>query len=250
MENTDPNNPTPPVPPVTPPTEVTPPITPVTPDTPVTPEPVTPTAPVSPDLSGIKTELEGSITEKVSKSIAERIGAALGLNQKQKEELPTDPQELLKMVREESKKGTQEILSEQEKQTQQVADAREKQLTEGATRFQTLWADQYTQLAEGNRVPKIVNAADVNDPGNQAKVKILARLKEILDDNQSKGIDYVPTLKEVFYENPNLLNTATAGGNVPISGGGRAIANNSQSLPYDQLNKATTEELLARKYQN
>ena len=251
MENTDPNNnasqapQTPPIQEVVPP-QVTEPASPQTPQQPT----VTPTPTPSVDVEAIKKDVRESVTGEVSKSLLEKIGGALGLTREEKKTLPTDPDELSKFIREEARKGTQEVLTNQERENQDAETARERQLTEGATRFQTLWTNQYIQLAESGRVPKIVDVNDKNDPDMQAKVKILTKLKTILDENQSKGIDYVPTLKEVFYENPDVLNTATAGGNVPISGGGRVIANSTSQLPYQQLNKASTEDLVARKYNN
>ena len=252
MENTDPNNPQTPITPSVPATPATPsePSTPATSETPATPSvpPVSPAPPV--DVEGITKDIRETVTGEVSKSILEKISGALGLNKEEKKALPTDPDELAEFVRNESKKGVQEVLTQQEKDAQAVETEKERQITEGAGRFQSLWTNQYTELAESGRVPKITNADDKNDPGNVAKVKILSKLKEILDINQAKGIDYVPTLKEVFYENLDILNTSTAGENAPISGGGRTISNGSNSLPYNELNKTSTDELVARKYNN
>jgi len=241
----DPNNPTPPedptkiVPPVapaTPPTEPTPPATPST-------EPTSPAPPAEPDLKGLE--------EKVSKGVIEKIGEALGLTKKETEEkIPTDPAELAKFVRAETQKGVQEVLDQQAKKEQDQVEARETQIQEGAQRFQTLWANQYNELAEAGRVPKITNKDDKNDPGNVVKVKILTKMKQIIDENEKNGIDYVPTLKEVFYENPNILRMETAAGaNVPISGGGRSTTPNS-GLTYDQLHKTDMDDLVKGQYES
>jgi len=222
---------------------------PTEPVTPVTPEkPIAPVEPVAPDFSGIKTEIETSVAEKVQKSVLEKIGEALGLTKAEKKQLPTDPDELAKFIQDNARKGTQEVLTEREKEEQTATEEREKQVSEGAQRFQTLWKNQYTELAESGRVPKIVNPDDKNDPGNLAKVRILTKLSQIIKENEEKGIDYVPTLKEVFYENPNILRTDTvAGATTPISGGGRTIAQTG-ALKYEELHKANIEDLVKSKY--
>lgn len=203
------------------------------------------------DVEGITKSIRETVTGEVSKSILEKISGALGLNKEEKKSLPTDPEELAKFVREEAAKGTRDVLTSQQQAEQEAERAREEQVNQGAQRFQTLWKDQYSQLAESGKVPKIVNENDPNDPGNQAKVKILAKLKTILDENQAKGIDYVPTLKEVFYENPNVLSTETQEGlDVPVSGGGRTIATTGTGMSHDQLSKTSIEDLVAKKYSN
>ena len=98
------------------------PIEPVADPTPVTPvEPVTPPVPepTKLDTTEIEKNLESSISEKVSKSVITKIGEALGLTKKEEETLPTDPKELLEKVREESKKATNEVLSEKEKASEE-----------------------------------------------------------------------------------------------------------------------------------
>ena len=64
----------------------------------------------------------------------------------------------------------------------------------------------------------------------------------------TKGINYVPTLKEVFYEHPEVLSTATTTGTTaPISGGGRAIINNQGGLSYKELHNTNIEDLIKAK---
>ena len=229
----------------------------------ITPEPITPPAPPEPtatpepqlptpaepsiDVEAIKKE----VSEGVTTTVLEKIKSAFGLSEKQKEELPTNPEELLAKVREESKKVIQEALTAKEtadeKAQQEAESQRQTQITEGAEKFKQLWADQYTDLADQGKVPKITNADDPNDPGNQAKTKILTKLKQILDENEKNGVDYVPTLKEVYYETPNILSTETqAGANVPISGGGRSTTPNA-GMSYEQLNKTPIEDMVKAK---
>ena len=238
---------------------------PVTPQVPATPteptvpstssEPTTPEAPTAPpvaaqpDMEAVKKDLESSITEKVSKGVVEKIAEALGITKKEEvEKIPQTKEELMQFVKDNARQTYDETQTEQQKQEQETQRQQDQQLQEGAKRFQTLWAGQYNELAERNLVPKITKAEDKNDPGNVAKVKILTKLKQMIDENQKKGVDYVPTLKEVFYENPNVLRTeTTTGANAPISGGGRSTANgNMRSV--GQLRETSFEDLVSEQY--
>lgn len=254
-------NPTPPV--TTPaPTDNQPPTPPATPpvgsETPPTPptETSTPPAPATPpiDVEAIKKELTENITGTVQKEVAEKIAKALGLTKEQEEQLPTDPKALLELVKSEATKATQAILDEQHTTDAKVAADRAKNIEAGAASFVKLWDGQYDQLAESGKVPKIALPATdpnyMNDPGYLAKQRILGKLKEIVLQNEMDGVDYVPTLKEVFYENPNIINIETkTGANVPVSGGGRVTTPN-QGLSYEQLHNTPVEELVARKHES
>lgn len=238
----DPNNP---ITPEEPKLEPQAPVTPVDPpaQSAQPTEPVQPSTP-QPDIA----KLEGSVTEKVSKVLLEKIGSALGLTKEEKKTLPTDPEELAKFVQENAKKGTEEVLSERERADREQAEARERQISEGSQRYQGLWKTQYEQLAASGKVPKIVNPTDKNDPGNLAKVKILTKLAAILKENEANGVDYVPTLKEIYYEFPDVLTTATTtGATVPISGGGRSMTPND-GLSYSQIHSTDVEDLVRNKY--
>lgn len=231
---------------------------PVIPETEPKSETQTPQVPVSepqqsqaplPSIDPAK--LESTITEKVSKGVLDKIAGALGLTKEEKKSLPTDPDELAKFIQDNAKKGTEAVLTEREQAEQDAEQERQTQLNEGAQRFQNLWRTQYNELAESGRVPKVVNPQDPQDPGNVARVKILTKLKQIIDNNAERGVDYVPTLKEVFYENPDVLKIeTTTGATVPVSGGGRTITNASSALPYDSLHKMDVDDLIKRKYQN
>ena len=234
--------------------KTTPPVTP--PTTPATPPVETPpTLPAQtttqPNMDEISSKLEGTITEKVSKGVLEKIAGALGLTKQEKETLPTDPKELAKFIQDNARKGTEEVLSQREQEEQEAQKEQQEQITQGATRFQTLWKTQYEQLAQAGKVPPITNAADKNDAGNIAKVRILTKLKEMIEENAAKGIDYVPTLKEVFYEHPEVLTTQTiAGARVPVSGGGRSMATNGQPMPYDKLHATNIEDMVKASQSN
>ena len=225
----------------TPSTETTQPAsTPVTQTTPVEQTPTTPavTTPAAPAID------ETAVTEKVSKSVIDKIGQALGITKtEEKEQIPTDPAELKKFIEDHGAAAAQKVLDDREQAQKTAQEQQQKQVQEGAARFQTLWKSQYTELGEKGLVPKVVNAEDKNDPGNIARVKLLTKLSEVIKHNQANGIDYVPTLKEVYYENPNILTEEVAGGDAPISGGGRTMGAGAQ-MPYDKLHNSSFEELL------
>jgi len=221
--------------PVTPP--ATPPVTP-----PATP-PVTP--PTPPTASPIDTAtIEKNVSESVSKSVIEKIGEALGLNKKEKEQLPTDPDELRAFVESASKKSAEAVLAEKENKEKEANVERERQIEEGSKRYQQLWSGQYEALSSAGKLPKIVDATDANDPGRQAKTKLLIKLYEVLQENEKNGIDEVPTIKEIYYEYPEVLKGTIPGGTAPISGGGRNHASGT-GLNYSDIHNQSFEEILS-----
>ncbi len=241
---TPPATPPPVVPPVAPPpaTPTVPPVAPVT--TPPVEPPTTPPVDQKVDIIKITEEIKKEVTGEVSKNVIQKIVKALGLTKEEELELPKNPTELLKIIRKESAKTTEDALKSKEKEqtkTQQEETERQKQVSDS---FVKLWTNQYNQLAESNRVPKIVNANDANDPGRVAKNKILLRLHQIIKDNETKGIDYVPTLKEVFYENPDILK-GVAGANTPVSGGGRTTTA-TQGMGYPELHNTPMSTIVEK----
>lgn len=206
-----------------------------------TTQPVTQTPPATQTTTPAAPTVD---VEKVSKSIIDKIAQGLGITKsEEKEQIPTDPAELKKFIEAHGAAAAQKVLDDREQAQKTAQEQQQKQVQEGAARFQTLWKSQYTELGEKGLVPKVVNAEDKNDPGNIARVKLLTKLSEVIKHNQANGIDYVPTLKEVYYENPNILTEEVAGGDVPISGGGRTMGAGAQ-MPYDKLHNSSFEELL------
>jgi hypothetical protein len=244
MENTNDNivNPTNPVTPVTEPvTTPTPPVEPTTPTTPT--EPTTPQTPPTKPQEPTPTINTDEIKEEVSKGVIQKIGEALGLTKKEEAKLPTDPKELEKLVEDRSKKTVQEILDERDTKAKEEEEAHEKEVQEGAKRYQNLWASQYDQLATAGKLPKIEDINDVNDPGRQAKAKLLTKLYEVLQENEKNGIDEVPTLKEIYYDYPEVLTNKVAGATTPVSGGGRTHSSGN-AMDYNDIHNSSFEDIL------
>jgi len=216
---------------------------PIAPVTPVTaPEPTTPVAPVTPTPSIDTSSIEKNVSEKVSKSVIEKIGEALGLNKKEEAKIPTDPEELKRFVEENSKKTVEQILGDKQKQEQEVIQKREKELEEGSKRYQSLWTNQFEHLVSLGKVPKIEDSNNKDDAGRQAKTKLLTKLYEVIQENEKNGIDEVPTLKEIYYEYPEVLKNTVAGGNTPISGGGRSHVSGGSN--YNDIHNSSFEDIL------
>jgi hypothetical protein len=223
---------------------------PVEPSTPPAQEPPasTPTPEPTPQAPAQAIDVD-AITQKAQQSVIDKIAQGLGITKEEaKKQLPQDPDEMAKFVQENAKKGAEDFYNEKQQAEKAAEEAEIKRTQEGAGAFRNLWANQFNQLAEAGKVPKIVNPQDQNDPGVVAKRQLLTRMKVILDENAAAGVEYVPTLKEIFYEHPDVFETATTtGANVPVSGGGRVMAQ-SGALPYDQLHKASEEDLVRQKH--
>ena len=220
------------------PTSVTPPVDPkVTPDptsqttlpvTPVTPPVVAETPPVTPAVSDeqIKTitkDITKNVEGTVSKSVIQKISDALGLTKKEEEILPTDAGELKKMIDSGIKKGLEVVKTEQQEE-QDKGNEQHQQKIDDVVRG---WHGQYEQLVRLNKMPAIVDIKNDNDPGVIARRKMMLAIGEMIKVNKGKGIDYVPTMSDVFVGNPNVLN--------PPPGADLPIAGNTGSVPQDNF---------------
>jgi hypothetical protein len=217
-----------------------------------TPEKETPPkAPETPEIpeekltslkDDITKDVSGKVSEQVSKSVLEKIGAALGLTKEEEEELPKDAASLKKLVQQEA----QNLLKQRDEEQQKTQQQEDQQLDRGAQTFRELWNRDYTEMANNGMVPKIEKADDPNDPGNQAKTRVLAQLKKVLDENAAKGVDYVPTLWEIMARYPETLKTeTTTGANAPVSGGGKSMGAGGDE--YQRIHNTPIEDMLSNK---
>jgi hypothetical protein len=225
------------------------PITPVTPAAPPTPPADTkPTAPAF-DPNALKAEIETSVGERISKGfqeIKDGLAKSFGLTKEEKAQIPTDPKELETFIQKKADERFDARMKEINDADQQSEQDRQKQTEEGAKTFQNLWARDYTEMANLKMVPPITKAGDKNDPGEIAKSRILLKLRELIDENEKNGIDYVPSLWEVMQRFPNVWRSETkTGANAPVSGGG----GNSMSVPseYDRLHNTPLTAMVAAK---
>ena len=199
------------------------------------------------DVDSIKSELEGSISDKVSKNVIEKIGEALGLNKKEEDALPKDPKELRKFIEETSQRKAKELFEARDREKDDAEQHRQQQLNQGAETFRGVWTRDYNEMANLGMVPKINNAQDANDLGSKTKVRLLSKMKEILDENAQRGVDHVPTLWEIAQRFPEVVRLeTTAGANSPISGGGRT-SGGGVAGDYSRMHSTSIEEMLAEK---
>ena len=187
---------------------------------------VQPSAPAEPSpppkisdeqISGLKDEItkdiSGKVSEEVSKSVIDRIGDALGLTKKETKELPSDPEELKKIVDD----RVQERLDEIEKSAKEAETTEESQRQEQIDGIIKGWHGEYSALAQAGKVPEVKNASDADDPGVQARRKLILSVGKIIEADKAKGIQRTPSLSEAFLINPGVL-TGPPGADLPISG--------------------------------
>ncbi len=262
-----------PVPPDTKPPETTPPVRPKPPEDtpPATPpaDPATPPADPKPPESGTATtsaaptppttpdpeppidpeKMESSISEKVSKSVIDKLAIALGIKKEEKKEIPTDPDKLDEYIQQKANETFEAKLKERDDAATQTETDKQKQIKTGAETFQKMWARDYAEMANLGMVPKIDKADDTNDLGNVAKSRILLKLKELITENEKLGEDQVPSLWEVMQRFPNIHKTETVtGSNAPITGGGGAPT--SQPSDYARIHNTPIEVMVADKHKS
>ena len=181
-------------------------------------------------------------TEKASKSFLQKLSEAFGLSKKEEETVPTDPAKLGEYIDNRAKKQAENILKARDEEAEETTKEEGEQMQEGAKKFQETWAFQYHEMAKHGSVPAIEKPEDPQDPGNVAKSRILLKLKEILDENQKNGIDYVPSLWEILSRYPSVFKTA--GANTPVAGRGRAGGEETR-MPYAKLHGTPIETMVA-----
>lgn len=219
--------------------------TPIAPVTPVAP--VTPSTPVAPTLSEeqattLKESISKDLTEKVSgevsKSVIQKIGEALGLTKKQEAALPTDADQLQKIIDKKVEERFQKLSEDaksEETATQTQREERIKTIVTG-------WHGQYNQMARMGKVPEIVKADDENDKGVVARKKIILKIGQMIEENKKNGNgDYVPTIADVLVSYPNVLR-GVPGDDLPISGNTQT-RQNENSFSNKEIKSKSFEQI-------
>ncbi|MHC4269161.1 MAG: hypothetical protein ACYSTS_11935 [Planctomycetota bacterium] len=185
----------------------------------------------------ISKDVADKVSKKVSKTIISKIGEALGLTKTEEEKLPSDPEKLQKFVEsliEKSMEKEREKLGEEAKQTQ--AEQKKKINT-----IVNNWFSQYNRLSQAGKVPAIKNVSDPNDPGVQARKRIITYIGQMVEKLKESGSDYTPSIADALLENPRVL-SGPAGATLPISGN-TASTENSETFKYDDMHRKSFEEI-------
>lgn len=215
---------------------------PVTPT--LTPEPTKPVEPTIPQdqLTSLKDtiakDVSGKVTEEVSKGVIARIGEALGLTKKQEEGLPKDPEALKKVVQEAIDKKFEEVGQQAENEERES----EKDRKVRVNGIVNNWFSQYNRLSQSGKVPAIKNANNENDPGIQARKKVILYIGQMIEKLKTEGSDYTPSIADALLENSRVL-SGPAGANLPISGN-TAIRENEESFKYEDIKGKSFEDII------
>jgi len=164
-----------------------------------------------------------SVSDTVSKSVIQRLSESLGLNKKEAEELPTDPESLQKIVDE----RVQSQLQDRDAKNEEIRKLEETQQSNNINSIIKGWDSQYTQLAQSGKVPAIKKLSDPNDPGVVAKRKMIMAIGKVIEQNKAKGIEYTPTVAEILVNYPTVLD-GPPGADLPISGSTAGVSNSPQ----------------------
>ena len=219
------------------------------PQAPVTPAPVvSEPAKVEPSIpedtlttlkDTITKDVSGKVTEEVSKGVLTRISEALGLTKEQEEELPKDPESLKKMVQESIDAKMEELDTQAKKEEKESKKERQTRINGIVNN----WFSQYNRLSQSGKVPAIKDSSDENDPGLQARKKVILYIGQMIEKLKAEGSDYTPSIADALLENPRVL-SGPAGANLPISGN-TAIREDESSFKYEDVAKKSFEEIAA-----
>ena len=161
----------------------------------------------------ITKDVSGRVSEEVSKSVLTKIAEALGLSKKEETALPTNAEQLQKLI---DQKVQEKIDNLSKEATQEETQAE----TDRQERIDSIiagWHSQYDFLAKSGKVPKIVDPNNKDDKGVQARRRIIIAIGKMIDENKNNGSTYTPTASDVLIAYPNILK-GPPGGDLPISG--------------------------------
>lgn len=207
-----------------------------------TPEPSQKTSSLSEDQittlkDSITKDVSGTVSQEVSKSVIQKIGDALGLTKEEEEELPKDAESLKKVVNDAVQAKVEELnekAQEEEQQTQQQRQQNINKIVQG-------WNSQYNMLSQKDKVPAIKDPSDKDDPGVQARRKIILHIGKMIDNLKQQGSDYTPSISDALLDNPNILE-GPAGSDLPISGNTSSTSSDAD-FKYEEIAGKTFEDI-------
>lgn len=187
------------------------------------------------DLSQIKEEVSG----EVSKSVIEKIGEALGLTKKEEAALPTNAEELQKVVDakvQEALESRDRKYQEEQTQTQKAQEARVDGIITG-------WHTEYDRLAAVGKVPAIKDPDNPEDPGVKARRELILGIGDIIAEERKLGIVRTPALSEVLLNEPTRLK-GIPGADLPISGNS-AVREEPANYSNKEIRSKTFQQILS-----
>ncbi len=190
-------------------------------------------------------EITRQVEEKVSQATAQKLIESLSGKKEESESYPWEKEgrnptykEALDYV---GTKAEERVLAKlnDEVVAEETKEKADKEQLEAAQKLQTellnkSWDQQLTELETTNRIPKIVDANNPNDPGVVIRKQMFKELNKNVAEQQAAGKIPSYSLKEVFYE--GNFKRQPAGADAPIAGVRRSnTSDNSDGFKYSDI---------------
>lgn len=208
----------------------------------VTQQPATPqTASLSDEqVNSIKADISkdvaGKVSQEVSKSVIERIGEALGLTKKQEDNLPTNADDLQKIVDQKLEQKFNEYKTAADEEDKAEEESRQARINATVNS----WFTQYNQMAKLGKVPAMKENKE-GDPGYDARKKLIIAIGKMIEQNKAQGVEYTPSIADVLVAYPDVLK-GPPGADLPISGN-TAVRENESIMDYKELHNKSFEDI-------
>lgn len=208
-------------------------------------------------------QLTKDISEKVTKDTVEKITKALTGEEASKEEVDEftkfakdtwekegrNPsyKEALEFVAkkveanvEAKREAAERERVEKEEAAKSAEEARTKELN-------TYIDNELDELISGDKIPKIVDKSDENDPGVKARKAIFQAMLEVNTERAKSGKPPIYSPKIIFYEHYKDPNQQPAGEDAPIAGRSTHSGGESKEFGYQDIhNKSFMDIMLGR----
>lgn len=203
-------------------------------------------------------EFKKTTIEETKKAVAEDIAKSLGVTKedevKLKEEGLVPPWETRGEVKPKSWKEHAEYsadLAEWKREQREVEIAKtqednEKEAKDVNKKWNDYWDSELKELEGSNKIPKVKDEKDPNDPGKKARIKLFAKMQEIGLKRQTDGLAPITSIKLVYYE--HYEDDEPPGANAPVSFGKKGVmSDDSDDYSYEEIHGKSFDKLKGTK---
>jgi hypothetical protein len=113
-----------------------------------------------------------------------------------------------------------------------VVEDQNKQQVDGFNKYTN---DLLEDLRSQNKIPKIVNAKDMNDPGFVVQKALFQTMLDVNTERQKSGLPPVMSIKDIFYEHykaPTPKSEDVAGADAPVSPSHAPVSEEPREIDY------------------
>ena len=201
-------------------------------------------------------EFKRTTVEETQKAVLEKMMAGLGMTKEEKiaakDEL-TPPWEKRGESKPKSWKEHAEYAADlaewkRKKEDERIAKVQEdqdKEAKEVNKKWNDYWDSELKGLEESGLIPAVGEGA--NDPGQQLRVKLFAKMKQVGEERRSKGLAPITSIELIYHKYKDELNEEPRGADAPISFGKKGVTTeNKDDYSYQEIHGKSFSQLKSK----